>query len=133
MSDLMDLVPGAVSVLEKVPGEIYVFKDKNGAVLPTPPIADIKAMLDTIAAEQAALQALIDTRRVGVDITFNGSVYKVSFKADDIKTVQTTELLLNNGVSSRVLKFSNGTEVPVTSTDFATFLGLYAIELDKLI
>jgi len=133
MSDIMDLVPGAVSLLEKIPGEVYVFKDEFGQVLPTPPIEDILAMIDTIAQEQAIKQAKIDTIINGVDITFNSSVYKVSFKHVDTAMLNRNKLMLDNGITDRVLQFSNGTTVPVTSTDFATFLGLYAIELDKLV
>jgi len=77
--------------------------------------------------EDANLKAISDyndrktAMNTGSNYTLNGKDYLVSFTTDDANGLMQYSLAIQHGVTNTVLKFSNGTTMPITDTDLPAF------------
>jgi hypothetical protein len=77
--------------------------------------------------EDANLKAISDyndrkvAMKTGSNYTLNGKDYLVSFTSDDANGLMQYSLAIQHGVTNTVLKFSNGTTMPITDTDLPAF------------
>lgn len=70
---------------------------------------------------KAEAEARYISKKEGVIYTLNGIEYKISFMKDDGDGVIQVKNAFDLGVTNTIIHFTNGTKMPITSSEFMEF------------
>lgn len=117
---LVDILSEQLGEQVVMSGEGYVlFKDKSVVATAAVDLAIATQQNDFTAAQ--AEKAISDLKTNGELYLLNGTDYRVPFMKDDADGLLQVKAAFDMGVLSTNIHFSNGTIMPIASTEFAAF------------
>ncbi|DAB40289.1 MAG TPA: hypothetical protein CFH81_08830 [Sulfurovum sp. UBA12169] len=127
---LMEETP-VTTEYQKLGGEIIAIDEASKTVTRTKEVLGISLEEIEAADKRKAQKARKEAMLAGAPYTLNNTVYQISFTSDDANGLMQVGKAFELGVTSTVVKFENGTTMPVTPAEFSDFAVWFVAERNR--
>jgi len=94
---------------------------------------DKEAKINELEKTQLKLQKIQDLKKNGLDFTLNGTDYKIPLKSKDAMGLIQIKNAFELGVTSTVMYFSNGVQIPLNNKNDLNILAKFFAEKRNLL